>query len=597
MAAPSAEGLAGYADGRNRGSSAAVEIAGPQPSLGGSGDSVLEQAIASSRAGCFSDAERLFKQFLLRQPNHVRALNQLGILLVQIGRYEEAERHIRQAISLGLRSGATFYNHGTILKVLQRPLEALDAFNKALAISPADPETWNNRGAVFNDLARYGEAIDDFDKAIALRHDFAGAFSNKAKSLLLSGRHDEAFATYDKALAIRPELLEVWLGRANACYQLKRYDEALAAYDKCLALEPNLAQAWLGRGSCFGHLKRYDEAVAAFDKALTIKPDLAEAWLGRADSCFQLERYGDALAASERALALKPDFAQAWLGRGALFAHIKRHEDAIAAFDKALTIRPDLAEAWLGRGDALQALNRPEEAVVAYRQALATGGDSEIIQYILASLSAEAAPVTAPRHLITGLFDQYADIFDAHLVGKLKYRAPDLLFDAMTRFAQSGKLDILDLGCGTGLVGARFRPLARTLTGLDFSSNMLRVAKQRQIYDNLIRSELTEFLQTQTKSFDLALAADVFLYIGDLSAVFQGIRGALRDGGLFGFSVEISAEQDFVLRPNRHYAHSGAYLRRLSERHGFVVETIESGVIRQDNGIDVVGYLAVLRCR
>jgi predicted TPR repeat methyltransferase len=107
---------------------------------------------------------------------------------------------------------------------------------------------------------------------------------------------------------------------------------------------------------------------------------------------------------------------------------------------------------------------------------------------------------------------------------------------------------------------------------------------------------LTEFLQTQTKNFDLAVATDVFLYIGDLSGVFQGVRGALRDGGFFGLSVEISAEQDFVLRPNRHYAHSGAYLRKLAEDHGFVLETIESHVIRQDDGIDVVGYLVILSC-
>src|ERR1700731_26088 len=157
MAAPSAEGLVSYADAPSRASSAGVGIAGRQPSQEGSDGNVLDQAIASSKAGYFSDAERLFKRFLLRQPNHVRALNQFGILLAQIGRYEEAERHIRRAISLGSRSGATFYNHGTILKALRRPLEALDAFNKALAINPADPETWNNRGAVFNDLARYGE--------------------------------------------------------------------------------------------------------------------------------------------------------------------------------------------------------------------------------------------------------------------------------------------------------------------------------------------------------------------------------------------------------------------------------------------------------
>jgi Flp pilus assembly protein TadD len=148
-----------------------------------SDDRILDQAIASYKAGHFSDAERLFGIFLVRQPNHVRALNLFGILLTRIGKYEEAEPRIRQAIGLGLRSAATFYNHGIILKFLRRPLEALDAFNAALGINPADPEAWNNRGTVFNDLVRYQEAISDFDKSISLDANCAGAFSNKAKSL------------------------------------------------------------------------------------------------------------------------------------------------------------------------------------------------------------------------------------------------------------------------------------------------------------------------------------------------------------------------------------------------------------------------------
>jgi predicted TPR repeat methyltransferase len=61
------------------------------------------------------------------------------------------------------------------------------------------------------------------------------------------------------------------------------------------------------------------------------------------------------------------------------------------------------------------------------------------------------------------------------------------------------------------------------------------------------------------------------------------------------FSVEASAEQDFVLRATRRYAHSRTYLRRLAEAHGFVLETIESQVIRQQDGLDVAGDLVILR--
>ncbi len=334
-----------------------------------------------------------------------------------------------------------------------------------------------------------------------------------------------------------------------------------------------------------------------FDKAISLQPQSTAAWCGRANCLYRAGRNDEALAAYDKALEREPDLAQAWLGRAIVLNHgLRRRADALTAYDKALAIEPDLTEAWLGRGEALEGLGRPQEAVAVYRQALAAGCSAEMIQFALGAMGAEGAPVTAPKELVTRLFDQYAGRFDDHLVGKLKYRTPESLLDAIVRFVPRDGLDIVDLGCGTGLVGSRFRPLARTLTGVDLSTSMLEVARQRQIYDHLVCSDLTEFLRTQAGNFDLALTADVFIYIGDLSAVFQGVRGALRDGGFFGFSVEASEDRDFVLRPTRRYAHSEPYLRRLAVDHGFAVETIEPHVIRQQDGIDVAGYLAVLRC-
>src|SRR6202030_2251488 len=103
--------------------------------------------------------------------------------------------------------------------------------------------------------------------------------------------------------------------------------------------------------------------------------------------------------------------------------------------------------------------------VAAYRRALEQGRNADLIRYALASLGAEAAPAIAPRQVVVALFDDYAERFDDHVVGTLKYRVPDLLFDAVARFVPPRALDVLDVGCGTGLAGARFRPLARALTG------------------------------------------------------------------------------------------------------------------------------------
>jgi predicted TPR repeat methyltransferase len=349
--------------------------------------------------------------------------------------------------------------------------------------------------------------------------------------------------------------------RSAACAQENRFDDAIRLLRAGARQDPHSVEAHNDLGNVLAILQRHDEAAAGF----------------------------------RIAIALRPDFAEAHNNLGNALAKQGRSDEAVEHFAQAVTLRPGYAQAWLGRARVLKRLNRQQEAVVAYRGALAKGGDPEVIRFFLASLGAEPAPAAAPNRLISSIYDQHADHYDQHMLRTLKYRIPDLLFDAMVRLLPSRRLDILDLGCGTGLLGARFRPLARTLRGVDISPKMLELARQRRIYDNLVCGELVEFLQKQTEELDLAVAADVFAYIGDLSRAFHEVRGALKDGGLFGFSVEVGEGRDFVLRPTLRYAHSAAYVRRLSQEHGFVIETIESKVLRREDGHDVAGHIAILR--
>ena len=286
-----------------------------------------------------------------------------------------------------------------------------------------------------------------------------------------------------------------------------------------------------------------------------------------------------------------PSTAQSHVRRGHELFQAGRFHEALVAYDKAR----NLAEAWFGRARTLKHLQRWDEAVGAYRQALAKGGDAEVIEFSLASLGAAPVPVAAPRRLISSVYDQHSGHYDSHMIGTLKYRIPDLLFDELARHLPARPVDILDLGCGTGLMGARLRARARTLAGVDLSPKMLDIARRRQIYDNLTCDELVAFLQAQDATFDLVVAADVFVYFGDLSGIFDQVQAALRGGGLFGFSIEASEQHEFVLRPNLRYAHSHAHIRRLAQEHGFVLQTIAPSVLRQEGGDDAAGYLAVLR--
>jgi predicted TPR repeat methyltransferase len=410
-----------------------------------------------------------------------------------------------------------------------------------------------------------------------------------------AGRLAEAERLYRQICAVDPDNVGSLHYLGVLAGQVGRNDLAIDLIGRAVALNPDYAEAHCNLGRALAMQRRPSDAMIHFQRAVALKPNYTEAQIGLGNLLKEQGKFSEAAASYERVLALRPDYAEAHHNLGTVHSAQGNLTAAMSCFERALVLRPDNPEAWLGRAQTLQRLSRPEEAIVAYRNALAKGGDPEVIIYHLASLGAEAAPPAAPKQVVAEGFDQHADRYDQHVLGALKYQTPDLLFDAMTRFTASRDLDILDLGCGTGLFGARLHPRARRLIGVDISSKMLIVAQQRQIYDNLVCSELIEFLQTQVEKFDLVGAADVFVYIGDLSGVFHGVRSALRDGGLFGFSVEISEEQEFALQGNLKYAHSDAYIRRLAKDHGFVVETIDPQVIRQNGGIDVVGFLAVLR--
>ena len=142
-------------------------------------------------------------------------------------------------------------------------------------------------------------------------------------------------------------------------------------------------------------------------------------------------------------------------------------------------------------------------------------------------------------------FDSFAASFEVKLA-KLHYRAPALVAARLTDagISPARTLDILDAGCGTGLCGPLFAPYARRLVGVDLSEGMLAHAKDKEIYDELIRAELTGYLQDHHDEFDLIVTADTLVYFGALEHVALAAAGALRHGGRLIFTVEEATGDD-----------------------------------------------------
>ena len=283
---------------------------------------------------------------------------------------------------------------------------------------------------------------------------------------------------------------------------------------------------------------------------------------------------------------------------GVVFAGHGKPADARVCYEIALRTAPNFIDARRNLGLLLHSEGKYEEAVSQFREVLKLNPEDATAKHLVAALTGEAAPEHSSPDYVASLFDGYAGHFDDHLVKVLKYRGPEMLREALAEPDKSKALDVLDLGCGTGLCGTVLRERARKLVGVDLSAKMLAKARERGIYDELIQGDVMIPLEAAQSAFDLIVAWDVFAYIGDLAPVFQAAKKALRGGGRLMFWVESNSghdHKDFALRESGRFAHSGAYLSRIAQSAGFEEVSLSTTVARTDREKGIESLVVVLR--
>ena len=366
--------------------------------------------------------------------------------------------------------------------------------------------------------------------------------------------------------------------------------QALPLREEALAAEPDSVDALCHRGAALAALGQPAQALAAYDDALRLQPGLVPALFQRAVQLNLLGRPAPALLALEQLMGGRTPDGEAWFHHGQTLQALGRSDGALQSYDRALALDPGGANTWSRRGTLLKDLGRLPEAAHCFEQALALGGDAELNAYFLASVRSGALPPAPPRAYVEQLFDGYAADFDQHLVAGLGYRTPSLLaallppdqhFDAA-----------LDLGCGTGLMAPLLQPVCSVIDGVDLSAQMLARARALGLYRQLWHAEVVSHLQQAPERYSLLLAADVFVYVGALDALFAGVARVLLPCGSFVFSVEeADCGQALQLRPSARYAHSQTYVVDVAAAQGFVVQQVERQTLRHDQGRPVAGLL------
>jgi predicted TPR repeat methyltransferase len=309
----------------------------------------------------------------------------------------------------------------------------------------------------------------------------------------------------------------------------------------------------------------------------------------------------EAAASYQRAIALKPDHADAHNNLGNVFKTLGRHGEARASFERALQLHPGNADTHYNLGALACDLGLPDQAVPHLRRCLAADPDDKRgAGLLLAYLGAGEMPARASQAQLRSLYDARSRFWDQEPF----YFGATLVADGLRRHVGSAKLDILDIGCGTGLVGVAVRDLAGRLDGVDLSPAMLEKAGSKGIYDRLFQADLASFMAGHHNSYDAVAAAATLIHFGDLGALIHATAECLRREGLFVFTyfplahgtADYAVAESVRLAQGGCFRHSPAYVERLAREAGFSILELEDVTHEHDpDGNPVTGVLAVLR--
>ncbi|NKB20515.1 MAG: methyltransferase domain-containing protein [Alphaproteobacteria bacterium] len=277
------------------------------------------------------------------------------------------------------------------------------------------------------------------------------------------------------------------------------------------------------------------------------------------------------------------------------------YSKAITLYEQALSVEPENLDAIWGTAECYAALDERVEAASWYQRYLdIEPGEPEAL-HMLSAMGMTDVPDRASNGYVATLFDRFAPDFDEQLTGELEYQVPAVLAEtAKDCFPEAnGGLDVLDLGCGTGLSGVAIKDLAKRIDGVDLSGEMLKLARKRRIYKKLTKSDIISYLDDAPRQYDLVLGADVFIYFGSLDALFSGITGALKPGGFVIFSLEAQPEDQqtagYELTASGRYSHGRNYVRSVAQTSNLLERSVNIEQLRTEYGEPVLGDIWVFQ--
>lgn len=549
----------------------------------------LQNAINLHQNGQVDEAAKAYRTIILEQPDCYDAYHLLAILYAEQGDYEEAIAWLNKLIDLGAVDYRIQEHLGRCYAHLKQFEQAEAYYLEALRIGSEPTSTYGYLAGLYREQG-LSEAAEKIYQTLVQREpaniEMHFALGELA---LIRASWEEAKQYFFQVTVLSPGHQMALFHLGSIAYQKRDLQQAYAYYSQ-VNTDPdarlNLAVILLEQGY-------KQEAIEAFKALLNENPNNLLAHSNLASMALIDKDYETAMFHYQAILSQDLDNYTAHFNLGAIYMALKKWEMAGYHLAIGVRIQPNDPDVHDNYATVLLKLQQQRLAEHHYEIALSLRPEDPIASFRLAALQGTQPPERAPDVYVQSLFDNYAEHFDYELMEGLQYKVPEALYREASRyFFDRWDLDILDLGCGTGLCGPYFSPRSKQLIGIDLSEQMLALAEKKNCYQRLIQGEMTQVVAGFKEAFDLIIAADSLVYLGELAPLFIALYQALKPGGYCLFTVERSlAESPYSLGRSGRYSHRQDYLLEVAKSLGFEVDCHQSIVLRQERGEPVYGWL------
>ncbi len=381
--------------------------------------------------------------------------------------------------------------------------------------------------------------------------------------------------------------------------QLDQHSLAKVYLEQLLAVEPLHVEALNNLGVC--HLKANDSllAIQCFATAMRVDDQHLPSLSNLAMTLYKDQRFSEALVYFERFLSLAPLDLEVNYQAGVVALMLVQLDRAEQYFHAVLAQNKVHVSSMLNLAAIALKKREPSNALGWYQRVVSVEPTQAIATYMVSALLGNTACEKAPRDYVEALFDQYAAHFDQHLLQDLAYQTPQQLRQLYDRLPKRLKPTgyMLDLGCGTGLSGSVFNDIGFEMIGLDLSAQMLIEARAKNIYQAVIKADMADYLATCEQTFDLIVAADVLVYVGDLTELLALVAKRLAPRGVVLVSLEIALatlKTPYLLTTTGRFQHQLSYIHHVANTSQLKVVLEKTVPLRSQAGQTVSGQIIAL---